>query len=120
LVAVLIPAPPNYVPPEIASGALPPLLIILGVATLALIPILLNTRKKMFFDAKRDSAYANDEEAQSAYFTMALTSWVFGELIGVFGLVMAYLTFDMLMSLPFVLVAAILLVAFRPRPTSDS
>lgn len=114
LVSLLIPAPPNFVPSAIASGIFPPILVIFILATLALIPVLQNSRKKMFFDSA--SSFETKEKADNAYFTMAMTTWVFCELVGVFGLIMAYLTFEILFSLPFVLVGAVLLAVYRPQP----
>jgi hypothetical protein len=115
-VILAIPAPPDFVPSEIARGNPPKILVILAMAAVALVPILLNIRKKMFFEPLGDKCYPGSAEARSAYFTMSLTSWIFCELVGVFGFVVHFLTYEPLIALPFVALAAVLMAVFRPKP----
>lgn len=113
-VSLLIPPPPEFEPAPLAAGSLPPILIILGGATIALIPLLRDTRQKMFFE-QAERGFEDKDTAASAFFNMSLTTWVFCELIGVFGLVMTYMTYKLAFSLPFVGVAGVLFALFRPN-----
>jgi hypothetical protein len=115
-VILVIPAPEKFVPPEIASGRPPKILVILGMAAITLVPILLNIRKRMFFEPLGEKCHPGSEEARSSYFTMSLTSWILCELIGVFGFVIHFLTYQPVLALPFVVLAGVLMVAFRPKP----
>ncbi|AWV89931.1 hypothetical protein [Bradymonas sediminis] len=118
-VPLIIPPPPGFVPFSIAAGTVPPIVVILAVASAMLIAVLRNARKKRYFD--QAASYASAEEKDNAYFTMALTTWVICELVGVFGLVIGYLTFEALLALPFLLVAATLLGIYRPKsPAADA
>ena len=117
LTAALIPPPENYAPPEIAQGHPPKILIILVLATASLIPLLLKTRERMFFEPLGDKCFPGSPEARSAYFTMSLTTWVMCEIVGIFGFVLHFLTYEPLMALPFVAVAVVLMVVFRPKPS---
>lgn len=130
-VPVLIPAPPDYQAPAIAVGSAAPITVLLGALALVVLAALRMGRKKMYFDAAHTSGFDTDEAARDAYFSMAMTSWVFCELIGIFGLVIAYLTYDSAQSLPFMGLAVLAFVLFRPRaldaapsgrrdPSSDS
>lgn len=115
-VPVLIPAPPDYQAPALATGSPAAITLILGVVALIVLGALRMGRNKMYFDAARTSGFATREAARDAYFSMAMTSWVFCELIGIFGLMIAYLTYDSAQSLPFMGLAALAFVIFRPRP----
>lgn len=115
LVILVIPPPEEFVPPEIARGNPPKILVILGFASLALVPILQNLRKRMFFEPLGDECYPGSTEARSAYFTMSLTTWILCELIGVFGFVVHFLAYEPFMAMPFVVLAAVLMGWYRPQ-----
>lgn len=112
-----IPAPEGHEPIELAAGHPPKILVILALATVALIPLLIRTRNRMFFDPVGERCQPGTPEAMSAYFTMALTTWIMCELVGIFGFAMYFLTYEAAFSLPFIILAAILTVSFRPRPS---
>ncbi len=116
LVILVIPPPQEFVPPEIARGNPPKILIILGFAALALVPILRGMRERMFFGPLGEKCHPGSEEAKSAYFTMSLTTWILCELLGVFGFVIHFLTYEPLFAMPFVVLAAVLLALYRPQP----
>jgi hypothetical protein len=112
----VIPAPQGYQPPEIAAGNPPKILAILALATAVLIPLLTRTRKRMFFEPVGERCRPGTPEARGAYFTMSLTTWVMCEVVGIFGFALYFLTYRAAFALPFIILAAILTVSFRPRP----
>jgi hypothetical protein len=116
LTPFLIPPPPDHVPPDIAAGQIPVLVVILAVAAIALIPILLGVRKRMFFEPIGQRCQPASAEAKSAYFTMSLTSWIMCEVVGIFGFAIYFLTYELAYALPFVGLAAVLMLLFPPRP----
>lgn len=116
VVPILIPPPPEFTPPEIATGTPPKILVILGLASVVLIPMLFSIRKKMFYDPIGDKCSPGTTEARSAYFTMALTSWIMVELVGVFGFIIYFLTYQLVFAIPFVVLAMILMLIFWPDP----
>lgn len=115
-VPVAIPAPPDHQPIELAEGNPPKIAIILGIASLILIPMLYRLRKRMFYAPLGEDCHPGTTEARAAYFTMSLTSWVMCEVIGVFGFAVYFLTYRLYVSVPFAVLGILLLLMFRPDP----
>lgn len=116
LVILVIPAPDDFVPPEIARGNPPKVLIILALAAMALVPVLKSLRERMFFGPLGEECYPGSAEARSAYFTMSLTTWIMCEIVGVFGFAVHFLTYEPWLAMPFVIFAAALMGIYRPQP----
>ena len=113
---LVIPAPADFHPPEIAAGTPPKLVVILSVASVVLIPLLFRVRKKMFFEPLGQECYPGSPEARSAYFTMSLTSWIMCEIVGIFGFAVYFLTYEVAYSIPFVVLGLVLMLMFWPDP----
>ena len=116
MVPAMIPPPPDHQPMELAEGNPPKLAIILGVASIVLIPMLFSLRKRMFFEPVGEKCAPGSTEAHAAYFTMSLTTWVLCELVGVFGFAVYFLSYSLVWSVPFAVMGMILLLIFRPEP----
>ena len=85
VVPVALPPPAEFEPIELAEGNPPKIAVILGGASLILVPLLFRMRDQMFFSPLGDECYPGSPEARGAYFKMSLTSWVMCEVVGVFG-----------------------------------
>lgn len=116
LSSLVIPAPEGFEPLDMAAGTPPMIVVILGLGSVALVPILNNVRQRMFFGLLGDDLEPGAEEAHRAYFTMALTTWVMCELVGIFGYVVYFLTYEPLYALPFIALAGLMLLVYRPQP----
>lgn len=117
-VPVSIPPPPEHVPIEIARGNPPKIAIILGIGSLILVPALYRTRDRMFFSPLGDECHPGTSEARAAYFKMSLTTWIMCEVVGVFGFVVYFMTYDLVFSVPFAVLGMLLLLMFRPDPSA--
>ena len=115
LVIFVIPPPEQFVPPEIARGNPPKILIILALATFALVPVLRSLRNSMYFEPLGEEWQEGSAEASNAYFEMSLTTWILCEVVGVFGFAVHFLTYEPWLALPFVAVAAVMMAVYRPR-----
>jgi hypothetical protein len=115
-VPVAIPPPPEHQPIEIAQGNPPKIAVILGIASLVLVPLLYRTRDRMFYEPLGEECYPGSAEARAAYFKMSMTTWVMCEVVGVFGFAVYFLTYELLVSVPFTVLGILLLLLFRPDP----
>ena len=116
LVPSMIPPPPDHQPMEIARGNPPKIALVLGIASLVLVPMLFSLRSRMFFEPLGEEYQPGTDEAHDAYFTMSLTSWALCEAVGVFGFAVYLLTYTLIWSIPFVILGILLLLIFRPVP----
>jgi hypothetical protein len=117
-VPVSIPPPPEHVPIEVAQGNPPKIAVILGIASLILIPTLYRMRDRMFFSPLGEECYPGTVEARAAYFKMSMTTWVMCEVVGVFGFAVYFLTYELVFSVPFAVLGILLLLMFRPDPAA--
>ncbi len=115
-VPVAIPPPPGHQPIEIAEGNPPKIAVILGIASLVLIPMLYRARDRMFFAPLGDECYPGSTEARAAYFKMSMTTWVMCEVVGVFGFAIYFLTYEVIFAVPFAVLGMVMLLMFRPDP----
>ena len=116
LVPAMIPPPSDHEPMELARGNPPKIAMILGVASLILVPMLFSLRSRMFFDPLGEEFQPGSQGAHKAYFTMSLTSWTLCEAVGIFGFATYLLTYTLEWSIPFVILGILLLLIFRPVP----
>lgn len=115
VVPVGIGAPVDHELVEIAKGTPPKIALILGVASLALVPALVSMRRRLFFSVVGEEFERGTPEASQAYLRMSMTTWIFCEVVGVFGFAVYFLTYQWASALPFAVFGLALLLVFRPR-----
>ena len=87
----------------------------MGGMSLAMIGGMFFLRKTMFFGPLEDGAFDDRQGVRQKYFTVSIITWALSEAIAIYGLVLSFLSGQLVFYGAFAAVGATLMVRFRPQ-----
>lgn len=89
--------------------------LVFGAIALGQIPLIFFLRHLLFTTPARAGKFGDRTKARIALQTANLISWALAESVAIFGFVLAFLAYDVMLFVPFLVLALALMVALFPR-----